>query len=93
MSVSENPVSPTPAGSHPDCPTLTGDQGLWLKENFLPGYIQAIDVVKAKKPNAMHVWDPGKEFVREQVLNMFIDEFWDHTNEPNMVSVLQVSSN
>ncbi|KAK0220525.1 hypothetical protein IW262DRAFT_1461775 [Armillaria fumosa] len=94
MSVSENPISTapafsTPTGLHPDCPMLMGDQGLWLKENFLPGYIQAIDIAKAKKPDASHVRGPGKDFVKDHALNVFINEFWGPTKEPNMVSVLQ----
>ncbi|KAK0492692.1 hypothetical protein EDD18DRAFT_1108697 [Armillaria luteobubalina] len=84
------PSTQTPvAGPRPECPTLTSDQGTWLKKNYLPGYMQAVDAARAKKPNALHVRGPGKEFVKNHVLNVFIDQFWDRVHEPNTASVMQ----
>ncbi|KAK0492857.1 hypothetical protein EDD18DRAFT_1108468 [Armillaria luteobubalina] len=94
MSMTESsnsaPSTETPvAGPLPECPTLTSDQGTWLKKNYLPDYMQAIDAARAKKPNTLHVRGPGKDFVKNHVLNVFIDQFWDHAHEPNTASVMQ----
>ncbi len=84
-------MSQTPTTRCPDCPTLLKEHTTWLNENAMIGYAQTVAVAQAQSSSGMQVRGPGVEYVKDNVLNAFLEEFWSPEDEPNMASVLLVS--
>ncbi len=54
------------------------------------GYAQAVAEAQAQSTGT-RVRGPGVEYVKDNVLNAFLEEFWSTDDEPNTASVLLVS--
>lgn len=85
------PVPLLTAHIHPDCPALMKKQTTWLNKNAIMGYAQTVAAAQAQSSNSLRVRGPGTEYVKEHVLNAFLEEFWTPDNEPKTMSVLLVS--
>ncbi|KAK0431342.1 hypothetical protein EV421DRAFT_1743178 [Armillaria borealis] len=75
---------------HPNCPTLSKEHTTWLNENAMIGYAQVITEAQAQSTGTQ-VRGPGVEYVKDNVLNAFLEEFWSADGEPNTMSVLLFS--
>ncbi|SJL17382.1 uncharacterized protein ARMOST_20932 [Armillaria ostoyae] len=82
------PVPLLTAHVRPNCPTLTKKQMAWLNKNAIIGYAQTVAAAQTQSSNSSQVRDPGTEYVKEHVLNVFLEEFWTPDNELKTVSIL-----
>ncbi|PBK70795.1 hypothetical protein ARMSODRAFT_1017583 [Armillaria solidipes] len=82
------PVPPAPRAVRPDCPTLTKEHTTWLNENVMLGYAQVVAAAQAQSSGGKRVRGPGIDYVKDHVLNDFLEKFWSPDDEPKTASVL-----